>query len=110
VKGDRIRRQAEARVIHTPHGKDNQDSTRTRIRITFRDPERKATGFSVGHLPESFAISPGGKDTYEDGTRIRVTFRDPTTRQQDSASGICQSHPRLRYAERTLTRTAQEYG
>jgi len=33
LRGDRIRRQAEARVIHTPHGKDNQDSTRTWIRI-----------------------------------------------------------------------------
>jgi len=34
VRGDRIRRQAEARVIHTPHGKNNQDSTRTWIRIS----------------------------------------------------------------------------
>jgi len=26
------------------------------------------SGLSVGHLPESSAITPGGKDTYEDGT------------------------------------------
>jgi len=34
------------------------------------DPDRKATGFSVGHLPESSAITPGGKDTYKDATRM----------------------------------------
>jgi len=34
VRSDRIRCQAEARVIHTPHGKDNQDNTRTLIRIS----------------------------------------------------------------------------
>jgi len=60
------------------------------------DTDCKATGFSVGHLPESTATTPGKKDTYEEGSRIRVTFRDPPARQQDSASGFCQSHPWLR--------------
>jgi len=57
------------------------------------DPDRKATGFTVGHLPESCVITPGGKDTYKDGTRILVTFRDPNARPQHSASGLSESHP-----------------
>jgi len=27
------------------------------------DPDREATGFSVGHLPESSVVTPGGNDT-----------------------------------------------
>jgi len=99
------------------------------------DPDRKATGFSVGQLPESSAITPGGygqrvgiqsqgsriqrravarvirdyarrKGHLQNSTRIRVTYRDPPARQQDSASGICQSHPWLGQAGRTRTRSA----
>jgi len=29
------------------------------------DPDRKATEFSVGQLPESSAITPGGRDAYK---------------------------------------------
>jgi len=29
------------------------------------DPDGKATGFSVGQLPESSAKTPGGRDTYK---------------------------------------------
>jgi len=86
------------------------------------DPDRKATGFSPGQLPESSAITPGGRDTYkkiqpqgnriqrravarvirdydrrkghlQNGTRIRVTFRDSTARQQVSASGASHIQP-----------------
>jgi len=28
------------------------------------DPDREATGFSVGHLLKSSVITPGGRDTY----------------------------------------------
>jgi len=66
------------------------------------DPDRIATGFSVRHLPQSSAVTPVGKDTYEDDTKIRVTIRDHPARQQDSASGFYQSHPWLRQSGRTL--------
>jgi len=46
--------------------------TRTWIRMD-GDPDRMATGFSVGHLPESSAITPGGIDTFEDDTKTRIS-------------------------------------
>jgi len=68
------------------------------------DPDRKATGFSVGQLPKSSAITPGGRDTYK--TAQGYWYRDPSARPQNSASGICQSHPWLRQAGTTRTRSA----
>jgi len=61
------------------------------------EPDRKATGFSVAHSPESSAITLGGKDTYDNSTRIRVTIdlkatgfsvgRSPESRTKTVAKG-----------------------
>jgi len=75
------------------------------------DPDRKAKGFSVGHLPKSFVITPGGKDTYEDDTKTLVTIRDSPARQQVSASGASQSQPitprRRKYTRRETSNTSR---
>jgi len=73
------------------------------------DPDREATGFSVGHLLKSSVITPGGRDTYEDDTKTRVTIRDSPARQQVSAPGASQSQPitprRSEYTRRETSRT-----
>jgi len=79
--------------------------------MTEGDPDRKATGFSVGQLPESSAITPGGRDTYKtaQGYGIRVGIQ--TARQQVSASGASHSQPitlrRREYARRETSNTSR---
>jgi len=75
------------------------------------DPDREATGFSVGQLQKSSVITPGGKDTYEDDTKTRVTIRDSPARQQVSAPGASQSQPitprRREYTRRETSNTSR---
>jgi len=65
------------------------------------DPDRKAKGLSVGHLPKSSVIMPGGK----------VTIRDPPARHQVSASGVSHSQPitpsRGEYTRRESSNTSR---
>jgi len=48
------------------------------------DPDRKATGFTVGQLPESSAITPGGRDTYKTAQGYRKATGFSVVREPES--------------------------
>jgi len=102
-------RQAEARVIQKPRRKINHKyrSQGYGQRVGIEPQGSRIQRRAVARVIRDYARRKGH---LENGTRIRATCRDPTARQQDSASGSCQSHPRLRQAEGTLTKQHRDTG